>query len=400
MAKRKSARRGKSSGPRAWLLPMLVVALIGLIAALSVFFSSQEKPSVMSGDESVMSGDEIALRLRGIARESGCTRVQADEPITRESGMFIRHWILELRSPAAVKELCSDLSREAASWGRAPIQKSENGPECRLRVDLAREAFVIELRAGLKVAAAPGKVPPKERIAPTPTARVHPVLPASARGSLAILLDDAGQQMQLVPAAAALPPEIAVAILPFLPESSATAVALHRAGHEIWLHLPMEAEAYPEENPGPGAILSSMSEVDVRRRVHSALNNIPFVVGVNNHMGSRATADLRLMTWVMQEIGARHLFFIDSRTTAATVAETAARAQGVPCNRRRVFLDNDHSRLAISAQLEDAVYEARKHGEAIAIGHFKKTTIAVLAEEAPGLGTEGITLVAPGKLMH
>jgi hypothetical protein len=202
-----------------------------------------------------------------------------------------------------------------------------------------------------------------------------------------------------VPAAAALPAQVGIAVLPFLPRSAETATAMFAAGHEVWLHLPMEPEDYPADNPGPGAVLVGMTTDELRSTVRSAINNIPHAVGVNNHMGSKATADLKTMTWVMQEISARGMAFIDSRTTTRTVAEQAARAQGVPTNRRHVFLDNERNAPAIRKQLDEAVYRCRLDGEAIAIGHLDSVTIEVLAEELPGLAAKGADLVKPSELV-
>ncbi len=123
----------------------------------------------------------------------------------------------------------------------------------------------------------------------------------------------------------------------------------------------------------------AMTSDDLRTAVHSAINNIPHAVGVNNHMGSKVTADLKTMTWIMQELKTRDLAFIDSRTTIDTVAEEAAQAQGVPTNRRHVFLDNERSAAAIRVQLDEAVYRSRMEGEIVAIGHLDKVTIEVLA---------------------
>jgi polysaccharide deacetylase 2 family uncharacterized protein YibQ len=142
-----------------------------------------------------------------------------------------------------------------------------------------------------------------------------------------------------------------------------------------------------------------MSASEIRQAVHDALNNVPHVVGMNNHMGSKATANLRTMTWVMQELKSRGMVFIDSRTTRKTVAEQAAEAQGVPVGRRHVFLDNERDREAILRQLAEAVYRCRLHGSAIAIGHLDRVTVEVLRDELPGLSKRGADLVAPSELV-
>jgi polysaccharide deacetylase 2 family uncharacterized protein YibQ len=117
-------------------------------------------------------------------------------------------------------------------------------------------------------------------------------------------------------------------------------------------------------------------------------------------MGSQATADLKMMTWIMQELKTRGLSFIDSRTTVNTVAEEAARAQGVPTNRRHVFLDNVRSAAAIRKQLDEAVYRCRMEGEIIAIGHLDKVTLQVLFEDLPGISARGADLVKPTDLVR
>jgi polysaccharide deacetylase 2 family uncharacterized protein YibQ len=243
--------------------------------------------------------------------------------------------------------------------------------------------------------ATPTPVPPSE---PTATPRPRPA--PGARGRLAILLDDAGQSLDLVPAARDLADEVAIAVLPFLPHSAEVAEAMNAAGHEVWLHLPMEPQGYPDNDPGPGAVFVGMSDSEIRAAVHAAINDVPHVVGVNNHMGSRATADLRVMTWVMQELGARQLAFIDSRTTTETVAEQTARTLGVPSGRRNVFLDNQRSAPAIRRQLAEAVEKCRLDGQAIAIGHLDAVTIQVLDDELPGLARRGADLVRPTELMR
>jgi polysaccharide deacetylase 2 family uncharacterized protein YibQ len=141
-----------------------------------------------------------------------------------------------------------------------------------------------------------------------------------------------------------------------------------------------------------------MTEDEIRTTVRSALNNVPHVVGVNHHMGSKASADLRTMTWVMQEISVRGLAYVDSRTSVRTVAEDAARAQGVPTGRRHVFLDNERERPAIRRQLAEAIYRARMEGSAIAIGHMARVTIEVLEDELPRVKDLGADLVPPSKL--
>ncbi len=344
---------------------------------------------------------DFADRLRALAAAAGAgpKDVKADDPIRKIDGVFVRSWRIGLDDADAVDSLrdavIAEARRRGGEIGQGPTRI---GLSTYLRVDMGPEAFDLELRA-VGEERPPTPAPTATR-PPPPTATPRPEPPAGARGRLAVLLDDAGQSTDLLAAAAALPSAVGVAVLPFLPHTSDVAAEMHRSGHEIWLHLPMEPEDYPKSNPGPGAIMVSMSEDDIRLTVRAALNNVPHVVGVNNHMGSKASADLRATTWVMQELKARGLAFIDSRTTTRTVAEDAARAQGVPANRRKVFLDNQRSAGAIRRQLDEAVYRCRMEGEVIAIGHLAPVTVRVLAKELPKLAGRGADLVPPTELVH
>jgi polysaccharide deacetylase 2 family uncharacterized protein YibQ len=338
-------------------------------------------------------------RLMELAEERGVSGddVSADDPIRKVGDVFVRTWRLDFPNRSARDGFLGDLQIEGAARGAEVAYPEELGAETvRLRVGFDLEAFDLHLsvKEPRPVAVKPAEPTP----VPSPTPKPQPA--PDARGRLAILLDDGGQKLDLVAAAAALPVEVGFAILPFLPKSAETATALYDAGHEIWLHLPMEPENYPANDPGPGAVLMAMNSDDLRTTIHSAINNIPHVVGVNNHMGSKATADLKTMTWIMQELKSRGMAFIDSRTTIHTVAEEAARAQGVPTNRRHVFLDNERSAAAIRVQLDEAVYRSRMEGEIIAIGHLDKVTIEVLSNELPGLATRGTDLVKPTDLVR
>jgi polysaccharide deacetylase 2 family uncharacterized protein YibQ len=338
-------------------------------------------------------------RLLELAAERGVVgdAVSADDPIRKVGGTFVRTWRLDFPNRSARDGFLGDLQIEGAARDAEVAYPEELGAETvRLLVAFDIEAFDLHLSVKEP---RPVAVPPAEPTPmPSPTPKPQPA--PDARGRLAILLDDGGQKLDLVAAAAALPAEVGFAILPFLPKSAETATALYDAGHEIWLHLPMEPENYPANDPGPGAVLMAMNSDDLRTTIHSAINNIPHAVGVNNHMGSKATADLKTMTWIMQELKSRGMAFIDSRTTVHTVAEEAARAQGVPTNRRHVFLDNERSAAAIRTQLDEAVYRSRMEGEIIAIGHLDKVTIEVLSEELPSLGKRGADLVNPTDLVR
>ncbi len=391
MSPRKKTRRKKGDRSPTWrLVPWLVVMAVALAAVLWLMFRSR-----LSVEETTMETRLLELATaRGVTAEN----IIPDDPIRKVDGVFVRTWRIAFPTREERNGFVGDVELEGAGrHAEVSVPDDLAADQVRLGVGLGQEAFDLHLAVLPPRPAEPRRTPTPM---PAPTATPRPQPPPGARGRLAILLDDAGQSMDLVPKAAALPAAVGVAILPFLPYSAETANAMYHAGHEVWLHLPMEPEGYPGENPGPGALLVEMDPKDLRRTVHSALNNIPHVVGVNNHMGSRATAELRMMTWVMQELKARNMAFIDSRTTTRTVAEEAARAQGVPTNRRHVFLDNERTQGAIRSQLDEAVYRCRMEGEIIAIGHLAPETVRVLTKELPGLAKRGADLVPPTDLVH
>jgi polysaccharide deacetylase 2 family uncharacterized protein YibQ len=130
------------------------------------------------------------------------------------------------------------------------------------------------------------------------------------------------------------------------------------------------------------------------------LDTVPHAVGVNNHEGSRGTSDPTLMSELMPLLRARKLFFVDSRTTAATVAETAAHIAGVPATSRNVFLDDDQSLVAIRKQVALAVRDAREKGSALAIGHPHPETLQVLTEMLPKAERQGVALVFASDLVR
>jgi len=168
----------------------------------------------------------------------------------------------------------------------------------------------------------------------------------------------------------------------------------------VMLHLPMEADPGPATALGRGAIRVGMRGPAVAEAITGDLANVPWVRGVNNHMGSRATADPRLMAEVMRALAGRHLYFIDSRTTPATVAYDAARREGIPAFFRSVFLDDRQDTAYSLRQLETFRRIIQQRGAALAIGHPHPTTIAALARFLPELERDDVELVPPSELVR
>jgi polysaccharide deacetylase 2 family uncharacterized protein YibQ len=210
-----------------------------------------------------------------------------------------------------------------------------------------------------------------------------------ARPVIAICIDDLGEDLAGTDRAMALPREVALSFLPYADTTPFLAEAAARRGHLVLAHVPMQAVG--GENPGPMALKSGMASDQIARLLGANLARVPGLVGVNNHEGSRFTADAVALAPVMATLKARHLFFFDSRTGPASQAERAARAAGVMTAGRDVFLDDDQSPAAVSAELEMLAREARRTGVAIAIGHPHDVTLKLLA--AWLAQDHGVTLV-------
>ena len=198
---------------------------------------------------------------------------------------------------------------------------------------------------------------------------------------------------------ASWPYKVCGAVLPALPGSAHAARELEQSGKQVILHLPMEPRRYPQMQPGPGVVLRSQSEEQIAQTLETDLDSVPGAVGVSNHMGSAATADPRVMRAVARVLARRGLFFLDSRTTGATVAREATRQERVPAVSRRVFLDDVATEEAVTRALDELVAHARAEGSAVALGHPYPATLAVLERELPKLTQRGVTLVPVGDLV-
>jgi polysaccharide deacetylase 2 family uncharacterized protein YibQ len=162
----------------------------------------------------------------------------------------------------------------------------------------------------------------------------------------------------------------------------------------------MEPEASSHASPGEGEIRVGMTSFEIERILQSDLASVPQAVGANNHMGSRATADPRLMAAVMRSLAGHHLYFVDSRTTAASVAFEAACQQGLPAFYRSVFLDDTETVPYALGQLRQFRRILEKQGTALAIGHPYPTTIAALAKFLPEFDRDDVELAPASRLLR
>jgi polysaccharide deacetylase 2 family uncharacterized protein YibQ len=216
---------------------------------------------------------------------------------------------------------------------------------------------------------------------------------------LAIVLDDLGSDTAAADEIFALAYPLTISVLPHHPHSTEIAEEAYSRGYQVMLHLPMQSIA--NETREVQEIRTGMSSAEIAGELQGMLQNVPHVVGVNNHQGSQATSDPALMKELMPLLRARQLFFLDSRTTTATVAFDAAQRAGVRSGFRNVpFLDDVQDTAAISKQLELAIRGAREKGQAIAIGHPHATTLRALTELSARAESQGVHLVFVSTLVH
>lgn len=216
-----------------------------------------------------------------------------------------------------------------------------------------------------------------------------------AQSKLAIVIDDVGYHSKEDAAIFAMPREISVAIIPAAPYARARNQEAKSQGRDILIHMPMQPiSAVKIED---GGLHLGMSAAQVNDRVNTAKNIVRDAIGMNNHMGSAATADPQLMTYLMTALQEKHLFFLDSRTIGKSVAGKIAKEQGVRSLDRHIFLDDSNEFADVQRQFKAAIHYARKHGSAIAIGHPRANTIAVLQAGLNNL-PEDIQLVGMGNL--
>ncbi|SVC10102.1 uncharacterized protein METZ01_LOCUS262956, partial [marine metagenome] len=145
---------------------------------------------------------------------------------------------------------------------------------------------------------------------------------------------------------------------------------------------------------------TSMDSQTIQERVKKAFNQIPTAIGMNNHQGSKASADQHVMSNVARVLKERELFFVDSRTTVETVAESTMEVHGVLTARRNVFLDNEDDEEKIHAQLMELVEKSEKWGAAIGIGHVKPKTLKILQKHIPELQKKGYKFEFVSKMLH
>lgn len=234
----------------------------------------------------------------------------------------------------------------------------------------------------------------KEPSAPVPLWRKNAAAVVLRPGvpKIAIIIDDVGMDVARSRQVAGFPAALTLSVLPYAPQAARLAAKGRARGHEIMIHMPMEAMD-GKLDTGPVAIREGQGREERFAQLDKALSTFGGYVGLNNHMGSRMTANAEAMNQVMEWLRDKGLLFVDSRTTAASVAAKAAAEHGVPFAERHVFLDDSPDPAKIRGALEHLEDVARRRGAAVAIGHPRETTIEALRAWLPDVEKKGFQLV-------
>lgn len=225
-----------------------------------------------------------------------------------------------------------------------------------------------------------------------------PLAAQTMPAKVAIIIDDIGYQ-KTDPTLIQLPYALTFAVMPFAPHGKEMALLASQHRKEVMLHMPMEAVAL-NHLLGKGALRRGMDKQQVQQNMRAALDNVPQAVGVNNHMGSLFTSLPTQMDWAMQVIAERNLYFVDSKTTAKSVAAAVSQQYQVKHRSRDIFLDNNKSYAALEGQFNDLMSIAKQHGSAVGIGHPYPETLRYLQKNLPRLKAAGIDLVPLSELLH
>ncbi len=236
---------------------------------------------------------------------------------------------------------------------------------------------------------------------PAAVAARAPAAKKAPRGQVALIMDDMGSSLEILDELIALGRPITVSVLPYSAYAAETARLAHERGLEVLLHLPLESVNNHEAMTGTeGLIMTMMTGPAIVAAFEASYDRVPFATGTNNHMGSRFTAERDLMRVLLRPIKDKGLFFVDSRTTAKTVALEEARRMGIPSTQRDVFLDADEDRGRIRGRLIELFQKARKKGRAVGICHPFPETLAVLRSTYRLLDAYGLEAVPVSKLVR
>jgi len=216
---------------------------------------------------------------------------------------------------------------------------------------------------------------------------------------IAIIIDDIGHDLEAVNALLKINADITFSILPFLTHSREAAKIIRRSKKEILLHLPMEPVSYPADKPGEGALFTDMNDKELLYQLDKNIDSVPYVVGVNNHMGSKFMVEKEKLVLIFGRLKKKNLFFIDSRTAVNSQAVAASKVVGLPIAERKIFIDNNRDYKEIYNNLMSAANHNGDTTPLILIGHPYPETIRAIKDAVKELQKKGIIIVPVSQML-
>ncbi|KFN01118.1 divergent polysaccharide deacetylase family protein [Bacillus clarus] len=198
---------------------------------------------------------------------------------------------------------------------------------------------------------------------------IFPIQANAHTNKVAIVIDDFGNNMKGTEKMLSLPIPLTVAVMPFLPSTKQDAVAAHKKGHEVIIHMPMEPIKGKKEWLGPKAITTDLSDTEIKNRVEQAIEEVPHAIGMNNHMGSKVTADERIMRIILSVCKKHGLFYLDSKTNPNSVVSKIGKELGVSIIENQLFFDDVYTAEHISKQAQLLIKKIQEKPVMVAIGH-------------------------------
>lgn len=416
----KNTKRKKSSGNHVVLLALVTILAVLAVAA-GMFYAfgrsekdimdnkdSKEKKEVSLLDESIEAQrilDNILLKKTNwqlIEREHGENDVNV-AGVNTSVKIAQRQLAVGVPASTDLQAAGSWLQEKAATAGLVSISgkdsKYKDWDAYKVEIGIAVKAgsgkkqFVTDTVYFFHNSNLHGEDKDVKKVQEKPESRKY-------SGKLAVIVDDCGYDMSSVRTLLNTGLPLNFAVLPYKPYSSDVLEMIKSDGRVAMLHLPMEPMDRSAMSEGSSTICTDMSKDRILELTRKAINSLPGVSGVNNHQGSKATADSATMTTVLQELRNQDLFFVDSRTSSKSVARDKAVAMGVLTARNDIFLDNSSDVQAIRKQIYKAMDIAEKNGSAIAICHARPNTAKAWSMYAEEIKNTGIELVPITDLLY
>ncbi|MEW6243550.1 MAG: divergent polysaccharide deacetylase family protein [Bacillota bacterium] len=259
--------------------------------------------------------------------------------------------------------------------------------------DRVSRSLAVEAEINEAVDAIPEAWSPRPADGVLCEAKTQPKTGRLAPGDLVLIMDDVGYGSSALEVLADSGMKLNFAVLPKSPRAIPEAEFVYNRGHEVLLHIPMEPIVPGEDPVKAGAVMTYLTDEEIRDIVTEHIEMIPFALGANNHMGSQATRNKRVMRAVLSVLGEHGMYFIDSMTTHDSVSGSVASELGVKFAQNKVFIDNRKDLQYIKGQILYAARMSLRFPGYIAIGHVHPVTAEALIQTKDELDAMGVRLL-------